>query len=131
MRSERFKKIFCLLILFCLGLKNVSFAVQPFGQDESIATAVSSKDNDPSLLELVAGFVDLDLGGEGKDLFYYRVDKQRPAGQQFRFTQVMERSQCETVFTNNEIRVQQRFKGTDRKFSLPPHHHFLFRLTPF
>lgn len=118
------------MILFCLGIKNASYAVQPFSPEENTIVA-GAFEEEPTLLEKVADYFDMDLGGEGKELFYYRVDKQRPTNHQFRFAQEIEKTGAEFIFRPVDTRAVIRFKGTDRKFSLPPHHHFLFRLTPF
>lgn len=131
MHPSRFKKLFCLLVLLCLGLKNVSYAVQPFGlvDDTPVGSSAAAAEEDKSLLEIVADYVDLGLDTGYKDLSIYTIDKQRPASSQYRIFSVERCFKLDAPPTNTAAVTY--CKGKDRRFSLPPHHSFLFRLTPF
>ncbi|SKA00709.1 hypothetical protein [Sediminibacterium ginsengisoli] len=136
MRSDSIKKSFCLLLLFCLGLKNITYAIQPYTIDpvtEDIPVVienVSVQEEELSLLRIVANYVDLDLEGKGRELFYYKTDK-RLSSQQIRFAQDIEKHNFDVFCYSADIVHKHKLEGSNRRFSLPPHHHFLFRLTPF
>lgn len=128
------RKWLCCLLFICLGLKNVTFALQPFASKkiDSYADLKSAQeDKDISLLRALASLLNLDINGDGHDVFKGKLDKQYSGRQQFQFRNNAARSSAEYAFTSETVRELKHLTDNNRKFSVPAHYHFLFRLTPF
>ncbi len=121
-------------MLFSFGLRNVSYAVQPFANNtiDSISDAIkATSQDDVSLLQILGGLLNMDLNGDGHELFSFKIDKQTSRTQQFRLKENSRKNRFEYNYKIITATTLQCLTACNRTFSVPAHHHFLFRLTPF
>jgi hypothetical protein len=133
-KTHILKKWLCFLVLFCFGLRTVSYAVQPFANNkiDSISDAIEATSQDNvSLLHILGGLLNMDLNGDGHELFSFKMDKQTPRTHQFRLKEYPKKNSFEYNYKIITATALQCLTACNRTFSVPAHYHFLFRLTPF
>ena len=75
--------------------------------------------------------LNMELNGEGHELFSYKVDKQPPGSHQIRLNIETINNELEYHYQTATATALQHLTDCNRKFSVPAHYDFLFRLTPF
>lgn len=122
------------MVFTCLSFKNVTFALQPFAAlkpGANTGVIKSTAEEDITLLQLLSDLIDMKLNGEGHDVFNCKIDKQQPGTQQVRFSNNTIKTSFEYNYKTATATALQHLTDCNRKFSVPAHYHFLFRLTPF
>lgn len=128
------RKAICFLVFFCLGLKNISKAMQPLLGDaeKKLATVEGRAMEDSfSLLQWLGEFLNVGLGIDGHPTTGHKIDKQHEVFHPMRFNEQPISNQISYYFNAAVSIAILQLTVKNRKFRVPSHHHFLFRLTPF
>lgn len=129
-----FRKAICFLVFFCLGLKNISKAMRPLlGDEETKLAAVEGRalEDSFSLLQWLGEFLNMGLGMDGHATASHKIDKQHEVLHPLRFNEQPFSNQISYSFNATVSIALLQLTDKHRKFRVPAHHHFLFRLTPF
>lgn len=122
------------MVLFCFGVRNISYAVQPFANNriDSISNiAEATSQEDISILQILGSLLNMDLNGNGQEVFNFKIDKYSPGTHQVRLNDNADKKSFECSYKTVTAIALQCLTDCNRKFSVPAHYHFLFRLKPF
>lgn len=84
-----------------------------------------------SLLQWLGDFLTIGLGMDGHAAAGHKIDKQHEVLNQLRFNDQPANNQISYFFNAAVAIAILQLTDKSRKFRVPAHHHFLFRLTPF